>query len=277
MHFTVAADTLLSEEYVFGSFREAHRVLLTAQGSIIVADAGEHSISLFTSPRQKPKTVGGYGWGATSFDMPTGIATDGITLYVSDYHNHRIQRFDRNLTYLSTFFTRDTNVVAARFGYPSGVALSRLGDLFVLDSENARVLKFNRSLLFERSFGGIETERGKLKNPSKMIVTTDDRVFVLDADRLLEFDYFGNYVRSIGDGVLRNARGFDANKGGIVVVSDSAIVWFQQDGRFVRSHSISEILASVLLAPLQDVAFSGDTLYLLTPRKVVVLKVITRP
>lgn len=267
-------DTLLQEEYTIGLFRNATRLTLSPQGWIYIVDADEHAVLLFTSPQVKPRSVGGYGWATTSFDRPTGITTDGLSVYAADYNNHRIQRFDRNLNFLCSFSTRDTTEIAARFGFPTGVALSRLGDLFILDSENFRIEKFTAQLRHERSFGGIEAERGKLRQPLKILLSSDDHVYVLEPERLVEFDYFGNYLRSIGQGILQDAQGFDVGKEGIVVAMKDSLLWFSFQGQIQTILPVSTILASVSLSPLHDVLVSGDRLYLLTPRRLVVMKTV---
>lgn len=271
------ADTLLQEEYVLGPFTSATRCVVSPQGWIYVSDAEDHRVYRFTSLTAQPRSVGGFGWGTTSFDRPIGLATDGLSLYVADNNNHRIQRFDRNLNFLSTFSTRDTNVARARFGFPTGVALSRQGDLFVLETENPRVLKFTPQLQLERAFGGIESERARLQQPVKILVSREDRVYVLEPHRIVEFDYFGNLVRTIGDGVLHNARGFDADTQGLLVVTDDVLYRFSLDGRKTAELPVSAILASVPLAPLRDVVLLNDRLLLLTAHHLVVLTVRAAP
>jgi DNA-binding beta-propeller fold protein YncE len=148
-----AQSSIPFETFSVGSFERATHIFAGKQGAIYVLDADQNKIFYFSDITQIPKSIGGFGWSAGSFDRPTGIATDGINVYVSDYGNHRIQRFDRNLNYISSFSTRDTSGQAdMRFGYPLDVALSELGDLFVLDGENLRVLKFNPQQFFELSY-----------------------------------------------------------------------------------------------------------------------------
>lgn len=265
------ADTLLQEEYFLGSFTSATRVVVSPQGWIYVADTEDHRVHCFVSPTAQPRSVGGFGWGTTSFDRPTGLTTDGLNLYVADYNNHRIQRFDRNLNFLSTFTTRDTNIARVRFGFPMGVALSRQGDLFVLETENPRVLKFTPRLQLERTFGGIESERGKLQQPVKILVSRDDRVYVLEPHRIVEFDYFGNVVRTIGEGLLQGARGFDVDAQGFLVVTDDVLHWFSKDGKQITELPVSSIVTSVPLAPLRDVVLQTGKLLLLTTHHLVAL------
>jgi len=271
------ADTVLREDYVVGSFQNATRIAQNAQGWLYVVDTEANTVFQLRSPRDEPRSVGGYGWGATSFDRPLGLTTDGLSLYVADYNNHRIQRFDRNLNFLSSFSTRDTNVAAARFGFPSGVALSRLGDLFILDSENLRVVKFTASLQFERSFGGIESKQGRLRAPRKILLAPQDRVMVLDDDRLVVFDYFGNFISSVGDGILKDARGFDASANAIVVAAEDSLLWFNYHGALSRIQPLSEVVASAPLSPLQDVVMLNDRVLLLTPHRIVSMTMVAVP
>ncbi len=226
----------------------------------------ENKLSLFSNPQNPPKTIGGFGWSGGSFDRPTGIATDGINVYVSDFGNHRIQQFDRNLNYISSLSTRDTSDIASRFGYPLDVALSDLGDLFVLDGENLRVIKFNPMNFSERSFGDINAGKGKLQNPIKIIATTS-RVFVGERSRIVVFDYFGNYLGSIGDGVVSQLNGFTLLANGILAVSSDTLWWFSLDGAFMKSIPISHLICGERIERIQDIAYSGDRLFILSPRR----------
>jgi DNA-binding beta-propeller fold protein YncE len=269
-----APDTLFVEQRAVGSFQQATRLAVSPQGWIYVIDAERNAVFLLNDGESAVAAVGGYGWTATTFDRPTGLATDGLNVYVSDYNNHRIQRFDRFLNFVSSFTTRDTDFVAARFGYPRGVALSRLGDMFILDSDNSRIVKFVGSGAFERSFGGIDDQRGKVEQPIKILVGSNDHVYVLEQGRLLEFDYFGNYVQTIGLGILNDARGFDVGEGRIVVAAKDTLYWFSDRGQLLRLTPTGTLLTSSPLGSLEDVALVRDRLYLLTAKKLLWFNVV---
>jgi hypothetical protein len=217
-----AVDSVLVEDYSVGSFQRATRIVIGAQGTIYILDADENKVLLFSNLQDDPKTIGGFGWSSSSFDKPTGVATDGVNIYVSDYGNHRIQRFDRNLNYISSLSTRDTSDVISRFGYPIDVALSEFGDLYILDGENIRVMKFNTQNLFERAFGDINAGKGKLQNPTRLIAI-NSRVFVGDKNKILVYDYFGNYLRSIGNGIINNLNGFTMLTNELLAASNDTI------------------------------------------------------
>ncbi|HTY38756.1 MAG TPA: NHL repeat-containing protein, partial [Bacteroidota bacterium] len=231
----ILPDSMFNEARVLGSFQHATRVALNPQGWIYVVDAERNLVFEFTDGDQAGPSVGGYGWTSTTFDKPTGLATDGLNVYVADNGNHRIQRYDAHLNFISSFATRDTSFVDARFGYPLGVALSRLGDLFVLDGDNLRVVKFTGNVRYERAFGDIDDHRSRLRQPLKTLVGLNDHVFVLEPDRLLEFDYFGHYIRTVGDEVLADATGFCIVQDGVIVSTKTALLWFNGRGELSRT------------------------------------------
>ncbi len=267
-----AGDTLLIEQRFFGSFGNASRISIDAAGQVYVLDGDRHTVSRFSGSRGKSLTIGGFGWDVTTFDRPTAVATDGLNVYVSDYGNHRIVRYDRNLVFLSSLTTRDTSFAPAQFGYPLGLALSRQGDLFVLDGENLKIVQFDSRSGFVRSFGTIESQEGKLHQPLEISVTQDDRVLVLENDRIVEFDFAGTYLRSIGQGVIRNSTGMCTVENGILVAANDTLLWLNHDSSVRMRIAASTVIAEFPLSPLRDVAVWKEQLFLLTPSRVGVFR-----
>lgn len=270
-----APDTTLAEQKALGSFQQATRLITNPQGWIYVLDSGRNLVVLLKGEDGSTSSVGGYGWSSTTFDQPTGLASDGLNLYVADRGNHRLMRFDRSLNFISSFVTRDTSLLSARFGSPLGVALSRLGDLFVLDGENLRVVKFSSNMQYERSFGDIDDARSRLRQPIKILISSDDHVFVLEPDRLLEFDYFGQYLRVIGAGSFHDATGFCFVQGGIIVVTPATLHWLNERGELLREVRAADIASGSPIGLMQDVAVSADRLLLLTTVQLHVIQILT--
>jgi len=272
---TEATDTTLVEQKALGSFQRATRLITNPQGWIYVLDADRDLVVLMKGEEEPSASVGGYGWSSTTFDQPTGLATDGLNLYVADRGNHRVMRFDRSLNFISSFITRDTSLLAARFGSPLGVALSRLGDLFVLDGENLRVVKFAANMQYERSFGDIDDQRSRLRQPVKILISPDDHVFVLESDRLLEFDYFGQYIRVIGVGSFHDARGFCLVRGGIIIVTPTTLCWFNDRGDLLREIPSAEIVSGSPVGIMEDVMGGADRILLLTSTQLHLVRIST--
>jgi hypothetical protein len=269
--FAQTVDSVLVEEYSVGSFHRATRIVAGTQGILYVIDADNNTLLQFTDIQSASKTIGGFGWSPGSFDKPTGVATDGVNVYVSDYGNHRIQRFDRNLNYISSLSTRDTSDVASQFGYPLDVSVSELGDMFVIDGENLRITKFNPNNYFERSFGGINSGEGKLQNPIK-IIATNSRIFVGERSRIAVFDNFGNYLGSIGKGSVSDLNGFVPMTGGFLLASSDTLWWFSHEGAFLRCTPISSLITGERIDRIQDIACIGSRLFILSPQRIHVFK-----
>ena len=268
-----AGDTLLVEQQFVGSFGNASRIGVDASGQVYVIDEGRHTISRFRNLSEQAQTVGGYGWDATTFDRPTAVVTDGLNVYVSDYGNHRVIRYDRNFNFVSSLSTRDTSYSPAQFGYPLGLALSRQGDLFVLDGENMRVVQFDSRSEFKRSFGTMESQDGRLHNPIEITVSRDDKITVLERDRIVEFDFAGNYVRSIGEGVIRNSGGMCVTQNGFLVAANDTLIWFDTVGTLRIKVAAATIIGEFSAIPLRDVAVWKDRILLLSPSRVGVFRI----
>jgi DNA-binding beta-propeller fold protein YncE len=266
-------DSVLVEDYSVGTFQRATRIVVGTQGTIYVLDADENKVSLFSNLQDAPKTLGGFGWSTSSFDKPTGVATDGVNIYISDFGNHRIQRFNRDFNYISSLSTRDTSDVNSRFGYPLDIALSEIGDLFILDGENIRVMKFNSQGSFERAFGDINAGKGKLQTPMKLIAT-NDRIFVGEKNKILVYDYFGNYLGNIGDGILSNLTGFTILTNGLIAASNDSIWWFTREGVLQKKSSLNHIISGDRIDQIQDIAWKGEQLLILSQHRIHIFKMV---
>lgn len=255
--------------YRFGNFSNPRGISIAPTGLVYVVDTGNNKVKVYSATGDSVREIGGYGWGQLEFDRPYDVAAGaGLNFYVADYGNHRIQRFDKDLNYISTLYTRDNEDPTQRFGYPTSAAVSRLGDLFLLDNENIRVVKVNTFSTIERRFGGIDAGKGRLKNPRQLGVTGRDLVCVLDEQRIVVFDNFGNYVRTIGQGVLDGARGMTADRDTIYVANDMEILLFTSEGKLL------DVLKPALQSNgkngqrINDIAVYGGHIFVLTDREV---------
>lgn len=146
------------------------------------------------------RSVSGVGSGHYEFNDATDLdARYPNTILIADRLNHRVEIYSRELAYLATLYTRDDPDPARRFGYPRAAAADRGGNMFVLDGENNRILKFRSDRRYERTFGGYsESTRPEavLAEPRTMAVDDAGDVIVLDrAGRsLVTFDNFGSLV-----------------------------------------------------------------------------------
>ena len=94
---------------------------------------------------------------------PFGVAVDGSgNVYVADYSNHRIQKFDSS----GTFITKWGNVGSGdgQFANPISVAVDGSGNVYVSDSGNQRIQKFDSSGTFITKWGSVGSGDGQFNN-----------------------------------------------------------------------------------------------------------------
>jgi DNA-binding beta-propeller fold protein YncE len=248
-----------------------HGLDVDIYGNVYVLNTEKNTIFMIDSRGHLVRELGGAGWGNEQFDHPSGIwARNGMNVFVADYGNHRIQRYDRTLSYVSTFTTRAEDDPRTRFGFPTDVSVSRLGDLFLCDTENVRILKVNRFTHVERIFGGFGGGEGRLQEPTQLEVGPNDHVYVLDEDRVVVFDAFGNYLSELGSGLLESPSSLFADERSVVVLSGGMLHCFDSSERLLLRVALEDML-DLAGEEVRAVSFGGGNLYLLVSDGVHVL------
>ncbi|MFQ5632760.1 MAG: NHL repeat-containing protein, partial [bacterium] len=186
----------------------------------------------------------------------------------ADYNNHRIQRFDRNLNFVSTLVNDTSRELRLQFGFPVAVAYSRFGEIFIAELEHNRILKFDINGNPVQSFGDYDWGAGSLEEPVQIGISGKDAIFVADAMRkaVIKFDYYGNYLQEFP---LDDFTSLDA-----IAVSSGYL--FALDARKQRIFVLTtdgELLTDFLLdsgLPAKDpasngldIAIAGKMLYIL--------------
>ena len=117
-------------------------------------------------------TWGRRGSGNGQFDNPVGVAVDGSgnvfvadsgNLFDADSNNARIQKFDHEGTFLTTWGTSGSG--NGQFRRPLGVAVDGSGNVFVADTDNARIQKFDSAGTFLTTWGTLGSANGQFSTP----------------------------------------------------------------------------------------------------------------
>ncbi|MDZ7344815.1 MAG: NHL repeat-containing protein, partial [candidate division KSB1 bacterium] len=180
------------------------------RGNLYLADTGHHRVLKCNPAGELLREVGGFGFHKEQFDRPVDVwAGNGLEVFIADYNNQRVERYDKDLNYLSSFYSDELMALSLQFGYPAAVRLSTQGELFVADHEFNRILRFDTFGVPKSSFGDYNWGEGQLARPAKMLITGRREIFVSDstADAIVEFDAYGNFVRRFGKGILRDPGG----------------------------------------------------------------------
>lgn len=252
-----------------GSFENAVAFAVDPDDNVYVLDAATNELLKLSVNGRILAKVGGYGWTQDEFDQPKDvIAPNGLDVYVADYGNHRVQHFDRNLNFVSSFSTRDDPQTETPFGYPKSVALSRSGELFITDGENKRVLKTGASNDVEGILGDVRAGKGMLRLPERVRVSESDNVYVQDGNAIVVFDFFGNYLRDIGEHYFDHLRTFTLGEQLLVAVDSCTIRKFSLRAEQVLAESDVPQIGELDYCDILDLAVRDDTLFVLSRHRV---------
>jgi len=263
-----------------GELENPAGISVDVNGYIYVADAGNHRIQKFSERGDFLEYRGGLGWSGENFDKPFDIYAESVLdIFVVDQNANRIVRFDKDLNYISSLTADDIEDSDLVFGYPSGIVVSKRGDIFVVDGENKRIIKINSFGNPETSFGGFENLDFRLKQPFQIAVSPDNEIFVSDISlrKVMVFDYFGNFYFEITSSSMKSSAGIDVDNEGRLFVADpdaASVHVFDVNGSFLFTIKGNEIGGGEIIEEPVDIVFFKGLLYIVdnTQNRVYILK-----
>jgi hypothetical protein len=122
------------------------------------------------------------------FNTPRDVATDTAgNVYVTDYGNERIQKFDSSGFFLKAWGGHGT--ADGQLAFPEGLATDSAGSVYVADRANNRIQKFDSSGGFITKWGTTGNGDGQFSGPSDVAVDASGNVYVADTgnDRIQKF------------------------------------------------------------------------------------------
>ena len=119
-------------------FDYPYDVTFDNEGYLYVAGNYNHCIKKFTSTGQHISTFSSCGSNPGQITNPTSIIINNNVLYVSEFGNSRISIFDTNGCFIHCFGTYGSG--EGKFNRPHGVTVDSLGNLYVSDTFNNRLV-----------------------------------------------------------------------------------------------------------------------------------------
>lgn len=168
-------------------------IAVDSKGTVYVADTGNKRIVLFDPDGAYITQFGSAGLDPGKFDEPVGVAVaaDG-TVYVTDTWNQRIQAFlpsDDGMFFVP-YLQWDVN---AWYGQSLDnkplIAVDAAGHIFVTDPEGFRILEFDSTGKFVRTWGDYGVGASEIGLAGGVAVDSDGNVWVADAgnQRIMKF------------------------------------------------------------------------------------------
>ena len=180
-------------------------------GDRILISQRSHCILNYQLDEMFISKIGKYGNGELEYNYPFGLTIDESNgnIYVSDYHNNRIQILSQDFRFISQF-GEDT------LKYPRDVKLSK-EYIFVLDESNPCLHLFNYNHILQKSV--ISRGNGmQVINPYYFFIDQTDNILISDrgSDSIHIFNKDFQLIHKIS--VSPNPMGITVDKRGRVIV-----------------------------------------------------------
>ena len=259
----------MKEKEVAG-FTNAVSITTDGLGSVYVLDNETNEIIKYNSSFEEVKRIGRKGWNNSEFDTPTYIdGSSGLDSIVSDGNNYRIQRFDLKLGYISSLYTNsETFLSEYKFNSPVATIIVNTIYLYVLDSDNNRVVTFPRGFVPATQFGDFRAGKGSLQEPVKILKDSKNFLYIFDKKRnaIIKYDNFGSYIKSIK---AEDIRTFSLYNDNLYILNSFGIWLYNTEKNAFTEKKIFE--NDLKLDNITDLLIYSEKKYLVLLKKFIIL------
>jgi tripartite motif-containing protein 71 len=173
----------------FGNLKEPRDAAWDERGRIWIADFGNSRLRIYDANGGFLGGWGGTGNGPYNFRDLSAVAIAGGDVYVADTWNGRIEKFGVDGTAKAT--------ATGLFG-PRGIAVANDGEVWVSDTGNHRVVRYDAALGGLEAFGTHGAGPGEFSSPVGIAVAPAGIVYVADTgnQRIVLLDSSGQFQTS---------------------------------------------------------------------------------
>jgi sugar lactone lactonase YvrE len=211
-----------------GQFNLPSAIAVDPVGNIYVLDSGNSRIQKFNNDGAFITSWDVYGTTELPQGSQPGLAIDPSgNVYQTATKEHKIYKYSPDGGTALTSWG-ENGIGNGQFSFPSSVAADLTGNIYVLDSGNSRVQKFDSEGNFLGKWGSQGAADDQFSKPVAITVDSTGSVYVVNAGNsvIQKFGEDGSYDTSWGsrgasDGQLTNPSGIATDSAGNVYVADT--------------------------------------------------------
>ncbi|HOW32846.1 MAG TPA: 6-bladed beta-propeller [Methanoregulaceae archaeon] len=208
-------------------------ITVDRDGTVLVTDAGNNRVQVFTDEGMFINAWGSDGVGDGEFWYAEGIACDSEgNVYVVDHGNHRVQKFDPTGVFLAKWGKNggdgSSGTGPGEFYHPRGILVDQSDRVYVVDTENNRVQKFDLNGSYLGEWGSFGSGDGKFTAPRGIAADGGGNVMVVEElnHRVQKFTPDGIFISSWGiegslAGQFSHPCGIAVGSNGEISITDS--------------------------------------------------------
>ncbi len=223
-----------------GQFIEPSGVAIDSEGFIYVSDLQNHRIQKFNAEMEYITQWTGEVFGSSIFSPYTAAIDSEDYIYVIDISNRCVQKFTSDGEFITAFGSE-------YLGNPMGIAINSQNEIYIVDKyypEPVYIFNSDGELIshWSNGFGDLP---GQFAYPESIAIDTADYVYISDTynQRVQKFDSNGNYITSWGEsisslGEFNAPEGMTIDDNNNILIADARnnrIQKFTLDGTFIES------------------------------------------
>lgn len=186
-------------------FRFPTGMAVDSKGFVYAAEQLNHRVQKFDGNGTFVTAWGQKGTRKGKFTFPYGVAVDPQgDVYVVDKGNNRIQKFT-SLGLLAKWKTQKLlregrKITMIQLNRPTDIIVDSQGFLYVADTGNNRIMKFDKDGKFVTQWGKFGSGVGEFSSPEGICLDPQSFVYVADTDnhRIQIFDSNGQFFAQFG-------------------------------------------------------------------------------
>ena len=154
-------------------------------------------------------------------------------IYVTTGETHRVLKFDSEGNFLISIGSFGSR--RSEFNFSNGICINTRDEVYVCDTGNHRIKVLNTDLKLLRI---LSKGRERFKSPHDVTFDKSDNVYIVEPLRIQVLSPEGDYMRTIGEGMLEDAVCIKMVATSAFFVTDlgnGCISIFSTEGKFIRS------------------------------------------